>query len=67
MTLYSSISFVHAVAVLTLAACLGIEAWLLYQLRRTIEQTLSTAWLSPITGLTAGTALSLAIVEVTCA
>jgi hypothetical protein len=52
MKLYGIVVFIHAAAVLTLAAGLGIETWMLFQLRRTTSLSDAARWIGPIPALT---------------
>jgi hypothetical protein len=65
MTMYTSILFIHAVAVLVLTSCLTIETGILMQLRKAASHGEVRAWTSPVPRLGIAATSSLVIVYVT--
>jgi hypothetical protein len=65
MTMYTSILFVHAVAVLVLTSCLTIETGVLMQLRKAAGRSEVRAWTSSVPRLAIAATSSLVIVYVT--
>ena len=65
MTIYTTILMMHAIAVMALAASLGAETWMLYQLRRAASTLILEERITPIRALTWLAVISLAVVETT--
>jgi hypothetical protein len=65
VTAYTTVLFLHAIAIFVLTAALTIEGWMLFQLRRTSNSTEVRAWMLPLPGVTAAGISSLVIVFVT--
>jgi len=65
MTIYTSVLFVHTIAVLALTAGLTVEAWMLFQLRRTSSPGEVRSWTSPVPALTLASISSLVMVYAT--
>ena len=63
--LYTTVLFIHAVAVLVLTASLTIEAWSLFQMRRTPSIAELERAMAPLSWLTITSIGSLAVVYVT--
>ncbi|MEG9430676.1 hypothetical protein [Terriglobus sp. ADX1] len=65
MTIYTSVLFVHTIAVLALTAGLTVEAWMLFQLRRASSLGEVRSCTAPVPALTVASISSLVIVYVT--
>jgi hypothetical protein len=65
MTLYTSVLFVHAIAVLILTAALTMEAWILLQLRRTMRSADVRPWIGTTQPVAIAAISSLVIIYVT--
>jgi hypothetical protein len=65
MTIYTSVLFVHTIAVLVLTAGLTVEAWMLFQLRRASSPSEVRSWTAPVPALTVAGISALVIVYVT--
>jgi hypothetical protein len=63
--LYTTILFIHAVAVLILTASIAIEAWMLFQMRRTPSIAELRRAMTPVSGLTMASVSSLVVVYLT--
>lgn len=62
MNLYVLVLFVHAVAVLALTASLTLEAWILFQLRRTMRPADIQVWIATMQPVAIGAITSLVII-----
>ena len=65
MNLYTSVLFVHAVAVLVLTAALTLEAWILLQLRRTMRPSDVQPWIGTMQPVAIAAITSLVVIYVT--
>lgn len=65
MTVYTSVLFVHAIAVLVLTAALTMEGWTLVQLRRTARPEDVRSWIGTTRGIAIAAIGSLAIIYIT--
>lgn len=65
MNLYAAVLFVHAVAVLVLTAALTLEAWVLFQLRRTLRPSEVHPWIGTMQPVAIAAITSLVIIYVT--
>ena len=65
MTAYTTVLFLHAIAIFVLIAALTMEGWMLFRLRRTANWIDVRAWMLPVPGITVAGTSSLAIVFVT--
>jgi hypothetical protein len=65
MNLYAAILFIHAVAVLVLTAALTLEAWILFQLRRTMRPSDAQPWIGTMQPVAVAAIASLVAIYVT--
>jgi hypothetical protein len=65
MNLYAVVLFVHAVAVLVLTAALTLEAWILFQLRRTLRPSDVQPWIGTMQPVAIAAITSLVVIYVT--
>ncbi len=65
MNLYTVVLFIHAIAVLALTAALTLEAWVLFQLRRTMRPSDVQPWIVTMQPVAIAAITSLVIIYVT--
>jgi hypothetical protein len=65
MNLYTAILFIHAVAVLVLTAALTLEAWVLFQLRRSMRPCDAQPWIGIIQPVAIAAITSLVAIYIT--